>query len=318
MNMKRLFYLLIFLSCQTYAQSYKSIAQKVQLYSNANSAKVIADKIAVDFDDPEVQAKAAFIWVAKNIKYNFNAYRRGIRKSVGFRYRSEEERLQKLRAIKDSIVVKTLKERKAVCEGYAQTLAKILSELGIQNEVVKGYVRNSYMEIGAPLARPNHAWNAVFIKDKWMAIDATWAAGSVINGRWQPQFDTYYFKIPEKHFLKTHYPELSRWRMGSEMSKKEFYEQPIYTTEFLKTNLELIAPTNGLLKTTEGESLTLQVKNLLSFQTVLCGLSSYRFAQKPSVVYKNSVGYIKITPSKNCQKLFLVVDGDVYIEFRLI
>ncbi|CAM1347580.1 transglutaminase domain-containing protein [Tenacibaculum halocynthiae] len=315
--MRKLFlYLILLISFNVTSQNFKEINEKLKKYPKQITAKRLAKKVAKDFSSKEGQAKAVFYWVSNNIKYNLSAYQNQSQKRIGFSYKNEEDRLQKIQAIKDSIVAKTLKTNKGVCEGYAQTLAKVFSYLGFENEVIKGYVRNSIYDIGEKLNVPNHAWNVVKINNKWVLMDATWASGAVINGRWQPNFNEYFFNFPKKHYLKTHYPKDKKWLFGMKFSKKEFYDQPIYSSDFLKTNLELLGPLKGIIKTKN--TVLLKVKNLSSFQTVLCGLSSYRFAKKPSLIYKNDVGYIKITPTKNCNKLFLVVDGKIYIEYKLI
>ncbi|CAM1374243.1 transglutaminase domain-containing protein [Tenacibaculum xiamenense] len=290
----------------------------VAKYPSSLSAKRLAAKILKDFSSDEARSKAAFCWIANNIKYNLFAYRDPKRKVIGFRYRDEEDKIRKLLAIKDSIVDHTLKTKKAVCEGYAQTLSKIYTHLGLENLVIKGFVRNSIHDIGNEQQVPNHAWNVVKVDDEWRVVDATWAAGSVINGRWQQSYDDYYYDVPREHYLKTHFPENRRWKFGSRLSKEEFYSQPIYTTEFLRTNLELIEPLQGIIAKRKSKELTLKIKNLDSVQRVLYGISTNRYAQKPEITYKDSVGYVKIKSFRKSNRLFLVIDGKVHVEFKLI
>lgn len=316
--MKRLFPLIVLICFNAYAQKYQAIDTKVKEYPSEVTAKELAKKVKKDFSLKENQVRATFYWVANNIKYNLTEYYNPSRKRIGFSYTDEADKLRKLQAIKDSIVEQTLTTRQAVCEGYAQTLSKVFTLLELENYVIKGYVRNSIRDINNELLMPNHAWNVVKVNEEWMVLDATWAAGSVINGRWQVSFDDYYFNIPRKNYLKTHYPEEKKWMLGQKLSKKSFYSQPIFTPEFLKTDLELINPLKGAIKFKKGKTITLEVKNLLSYQTVLCGLSGYRFAKQPTLIYKNGIGYIKITPTKDCDKLSLVVDGEIYIKYKLI
>ncbi|MGG8497499.1 transglutaminase domain-containing protein [Tenacibaculum sp. TC6] len=318
--MKRLLFViaLFLLACTVNAQEATSFEDILNTYSQNLTAKGLAGKILKDFSSDEERAKAAFYWVSHHVKYNLSAYKEAKNKVIGFRYRNEEEKIKKLEAIKDSIVRQTLTTKKAVCEGYAQTLAKVYTHLGFENEVIRGYVRNSIYDIGNEQFVPNHAWNVVKIHKKWIVVDATWAAGSVINGRWQQIYDDYYFNIPIKHYLKTHYPADEKWMFDIELTKKEFYEQPIFTPEFLKTNLELIAPLHGTLHIEKDKPLTLKIKNLLTFQRVLYGVSNNRFAKQPDISYEDGIGYIQIKSLKNSDKLFLVIDGEIYIEFKLI
>ena len=57
-----------------------------------------------------------------------------------------------------------------MCEGYAQTLSKIYTHLGLENMVIKGYVRNSILDIGDEQQMPNHAWNLVKVNDEWRIV----------------------------------------------------------------------------------------------------------------------------------------------------
>lgn len=315
---KRLLLIIVLIHTTTNAQTLENFEDILNSYPKNLSAKGLAGKILKDFSSDKERAEAAFYWVAHNIRYNLSAYREGSKKVIGFRYRNEEEKRKKLEAIKDSIVQHTLETKKAVCEGYAQTLAKIYTHLGLENKIVKGYVRNSIYDIGKEQELPNHAWNAVKIKKEWKIIDATWAAGSVINGRWQQHYDNYYYDIPKKHLLKTHYPVDKDWKFGEKLSKREFYNQPIYATEFLQTNMELITPTRGMISVQNINKITLKVRNLVQTQKVLYGISSNRFAQKPEVSFRKDMGIIEITSFNRSNRLYLVIDGNVCVEFRLI
>lgn len=61
-----------------------------------------------------------------------------------------------------------LVNRKAVCEGYARAFKYILDELKIPCVIACGIATNSEG------ATESHAWNYVYIKGQWYAIDVTW------------------------------------------------------------------------------------------------------------------------------------------------
>ncbi len=69
----------------------------------------------------------------------------------------------------------TLIEKQAVCEGYAKAFKSLLDELEIPCIIVCGTGTNS-----AGLTE-SHAWNYVFINNKWYAVDVTWD-DPIING----------------------------------------------------------------------------------------------------------------------------------------
>ena len=315
--MKQLF-ILFFLFCYTAnAQDFSFIEQKVANYPKFIKIEDLATKISNDFTSKEQQVKATFYWLATNIRYDLDGYFKPRRKRISFRYRNEQERLEKLQAIKDEIITETLLTKKALCEGYAQTFAKVCNLLEIENEVIKGYVRNSANDINNPKPSSNHAWNAVKLDDKWIYVDATWAAGAVTNNVWTPAFNDYYYNIKKSNYFKTHYPEDTLWQLRvSRIEKEDFYNQPIYHSAFLKSNLQLVSPKKGTIN--GKNTVEIQLKNLPPSKSVFLGYSGYRYAIKPNTVTtKNNITTITTSPPENSKQLFLIVDKKIMLEFLL-
>lgn len=61
-----------------------------------------------------------------------------------------------------------LVEKKAVCEGYAESFKYIMDKIGIPCVTVMGTAQNSEG------TTENHEWNYVELDGKWYAVDATW------------------------------------------------------------------------------------------------------------------------------------------------
>lgn len=313
--MKQLLFLL-FISTSIFAQDFSFIKAKTDNYSGLLTAKKLASNINRDFSTNEDKVKAIFCWMTKNIRYDLEEFYNPNRKtSYGFRYRTQEELEQKLQAIKDKTVAETLSSRKAVCEGYAQTFSKICNLLNIENEVIKGYVRQNALHIQKPLSQPNHAWNAVKLNNEWIYIDVTWASGHEINGRWLRKFTPYYYDIKKHHHFKTHLPDESIWvlRIGN-IEKKDFYNQPIYKPAFLNSDIELVSPKTGILHKKEG-TIELKFKNIQPNQKIHVGFVGMRFAQNPDIITQNGVTTISIASPNNMQHAFILIDKEVVLEF---
>ncbi|MCH3885912.1 hypothetical protein [Tenacibaculum aquimarinum] len=101
------------------------------------------------------------------------------------------------------------------------------------------------------------------------------------------------------------------------ISKSEFYKQPIYNHKFLNTNLVLTSPTSGIIKKNKEGYIEFQIKNLESTQKVFLGFKGSRYAQKPIVNLKNSTGFIKIIPPELSKEVYLIIDGNVVLEFLI-
>lgn len=56
-----------------------------------------------------------------------------------------------------------MKNKTAVCDGYARTMRLLLLMIGIDSKIVNGSARNEF-----------HAWNLVKLEDGWYHIDVTW------------------------------------------------------------------------------------------------------------------------------------------------
>lgn len=301
------------------AQDFSSVDTKIKTYPKLITADKLANKIATDFNSEEEKVRAIFTWLSFNISYNLEEFYDPTQKKVSFRYRNEDEKQSKIKAIKEAIVTKTLSNRSAVCEGYAQTFSKICSLLNIENEVIKGYVRNSSNDIGKIKNRANHAWNAVKLNNKWIYIDATWAAGAVMNGNWQRNFNDYYYNIPKEKYFLTHFPEDSLWQLRvKRMSLEAYFNQPIYASSFLSKKYELIKPTSGIIYKKANTPISFTLKNISPNQTIYCGFRGSKYAKKPTITFKKNTVIVSITPPKNSKEVYLIIDKEVVLEFLIL
>ena len=182
--MKQLLFFFLIFSISLQSQNYSKVDDLVSKYPRFTKVEDLAFKIKTDFTTDKDKARAAFYWLAKNIRYNLEEYYNPTQRSYNFRYSTEEEKQQKLQALKDNIIADAFKTKFGVCEEYAQSFKKICDLLGIEAVVIKGNVRNVPSEIGKPESNTNHAWNAVKLNGKWTILDATWAAGYEYNGNW--------------------------------------------------------------------------------------------------------------------------------------
>lgn len=313
------FIFFFFSSALIFAQDFSSIKLKTDKYSGLLTAEKLAKKIDLDFSSKEDKVKAIFCWITKNIRYDLKEFYNPNRvKRTSFRYRTLEERDKKLQEIKDNLVRKTLQSRKGVCEGYAQTFSKVCNLLAIENSVIKGYIRQSAININNPHSSPNHSWNAVKIDTKWIFIDATWAAGYEVNGKWLRKMNSYYYDIPKEKYFKTHLPEKSIWRLRiGRMEKEEFYNQPIYNHRFLKSDIDLITPKTGIIHKNKNGKVVFKLKNIKDDQLIHIGFLGNSMAQKPDVITKKGVTTVSIIPPKGARQLFLLIDKEVVLEFLI-
>lgn len=314
----RLFIFFLLYSFIGLAQDLSEIKLITDTYPGLMTVEKLAKKIEIDFSTDEDKVKATYCWLTKNIRYDLKEFYNPNRKTrTTFRYRTEEEKQQKLKAINNKIVRNTLTKRRAVCEGYARTLAEVCTILNIENSLVTGHVRNSSQVIGNSSLTPNHAWNAVKINNKWIYIDATWGAGSELNGRWIRKFNPYYYNIPKNKYFKTHFPEDSVWRLRvGRITKEKYYNQPIYSNDFLKSDIELKAPTSGILKKKKDNTVHITLDNLRN-KEVFVGFLGNSNAYKPEIRKKGNSSLISFIPPVGAKQCFILIDREVALEFLI-
>lgn len=171
--------------------------------SSARTATGIAEYICAHFTTQTQQSRAAFIWVAENIRYDVdNMF------ATNF-YRDTSE-----------IVEKVLKKRKGVCMHYAGLFNAIMNEVGIKSYVVAGYTRQNGTVNNLP-----HAWCAALIDSAWYLFDPTWGSGYVRDGKFVREVNNDYFKAGPKQFISSHMPFDPLWQLlYHPLTNREFYE----------------------------------------------------------------------------------------------
>ena len=114
--------------------------------------------------------------------------------------------IEKVKAVHDYVILNTkystetiasqyttyslLTEGKAVCQGYALFMYRMLQELGIEVKYVKGHA-------GGEL----HGWNLVKLNEHWFHLDATWN-DPMPDSNDQVRYK--YFLLSDKDIAKTH------------------------------------------------------------------------------------------------------------------
>jgi transglutaminase-like putative cysteine protease len=122
----------------------------------------LATELTMGLKTNEDKSKAIFKWVASNISYDAESY---FRDPSNPRYYSSLE---------------TLRDKQALCSGYANLNAALHRSIGIEARVVYG---------------EGHAWNEVKISNSWIEQDPTYASGGLDmnNKSFIPQFNEQYF-----------------------------------------------------------------------------------------------------------------------------
>ncbi len=154
-----------------------------------------------------LRVRAIFEWVTDNIAYDVPMYRRIIQGKDTYNQEAKD----------------VLRNKKGVCEGYANLFADLCNKSGYKCEVVTGYARGGVYNDRSKRGE-SHAWNAIQINRKWYLIDCTWAAGMVDErDRFHRQRNEAYYLVDPSEMIADHYPFDPLWQLSHRpVSLKEY------------------------------------------------------------------------------------------------
>ncbi|MCH2032379.1 MAG: hypothetical protein MK202_02575 [Tenacibaculum sp.] len=289
--MKKIIFLVLFAGCvSAHSQDELWIKEKVRTYKTINSSQDLFEHIKSDFKTDLTRVKAVYCWITLHMKYRITT------SSFVFEpeqivYFNQEDLDRKLIAKNDRLVEKAIKDRGGVCEHIALTLKKLCDYFEIENELIKGYVRNTPEEIGIRPKFKNHIWNAVKFNGKWMLIDATYGIDydAYLD---RAECDFSYFDIQSAQMRLTHYPSEPKWINFLEQSNiNKFSALPMFWDGFIKAKAELVTPSDGKLSNHKRKKF-ITFKNLNENLKITYKFDDENFAKEPRV--KRSGAYTNV------------------------
>ena len=172
------------------------------------STREIADYIRSNFSTQKEMSRAVFIWIARNIKYNFDSI------LTNKYYETPTE-------VSDRI----LRTRTGVCLNYACLFNELSIKAGIKSYVIQGFTKQGFRVDFLP-----HVWCAGFIDSTWYLFDPTWGSGYVEKGKFVNQVNNFYFMTPPEDMIRSHMPFDPLW---------QFLYYPISHNEFRKGKVRI-------------------------------------------------------------------------------
>ena len=175
----------------------------------------------------QAKANAIYNWITHNIKYDVVALKKG-------------------KPDKDKKAEKALKNRKAVCEGYAMLFTGMCREAGLKAVNIEGYAKDWIFDNGDKLYIPRHEWSAVMINGQWQLVDPTWGAGDLVqepnkfvkivnkilhhhtwsakNLKFRFRYDPQYFMQDPLAFRLKHIPTDPIWQLTDSLMPMRVFE----------------------------------------------------------------------------------------------
>jgi hypothetical protein len=169
------------------------------------SVQMLTNYLIAPAKNERQKVRAIYIWIANNIHYDDTAFFHGT--EVYKRINWEHYQKQKAENV--------LKNRVAVCEGYANLFKQMCEQASITAECITGSCKDMY----GSLADMKHAWCVVKVGNEWFMTDPTWGAGAMDtqNKKYIRRYNDAYF-LPDKNiFLKDHFPDDPLWQFSEKL-----------------------------------------------------------------------------------------------------
>jgi len=146
----------------------------------------VVSSLMSGISDQFLKAKILHDWICDNIAFDTEMYFYG--------------------EITAQDYVSVLKKKKAVGSGYTELYNQMCILAGLESIGINGYSK-VFGYSGEPGKDTNHAWNAVYLGNKWYLVDVTWDAGIIEGKTFIKQYSTAWLFIESDAFLYSHLPE---------------------------------------------------------------------------------------------------------------
>lgn len=190
-------FLFIFSIHFIYANSTSSNERKTELLSyvkkspKTSNIDLLTKYLSKAPKNDMEKAEIIYLWLTENIAYDAKNFQKR-------KYLSQDAHT-------------TLRNKKAVCGGYAKLFKAMGDKLNLPVRVVSGFSKGYGYIPGRKFTRSSHAWNIVTVEGKEILIDATWGAGYVKshsgNLKFTKRLSYYWFNTKPSEFVFSHFPK---------------------------------------------------------------------------------------------------------------
>jgi hypothetical protein len=316
--------MLLFCCCAcvfTTAQQMQSHAEYTAVSSDNISPRELAEQLTAGQRSEYDKVRSIFDWITENIGYRSLQYSRRNSNPVVI----DEDTSAILKPLNERVAEIVLRNRLAVCDGYARLFKTLCDHADIRAEIVTGFVRNSNRS--SARFQTNHSWNAVMIEGKWYLVDATWGSGYVnYSGQFIRQYDRHFFLADPVDMLQTHYPENPFWTLTDKHYRPwEFKSQPLKYFTWHGAYIGRYSPRSGIIDVHPGTSVEIMLETKEQKKDLLFTTDPFAFLtpfsatwyQRNFVVDGNKISGSWMPGHDKAEWLYVVFNGEVIMRYQL-
>ncbi|WP_132054397.1 transglutaminase domain-containing protein [Pseudocnuella soli] len=296
-----------------------------------SAAARLAHELTRNSKTERQKADAIFYWITGNISYKVSgpfAATRSRRQQSNF---EDDDTSTVLPPLDQRVAELVLQKGEAVCDGYARLFKVLCDHAGLEAVVINGYARTGSGSQGR-FFRANHSWNAVRIDSIWYLLDATWASGftNMRGDQFFRQFDSRYYLADPQSFIRDHYPEDPGWTLLPDQPLiREFQQTPFKHTSFVRQQIKSFSPAIGIIEAAVGDTVLIELETFEPEKKMEVWDQPFgdprrhtgpvwrNYPEKPPLVNGARVGYTYVVHSPQVQWLYVVLNGESVLQYRL-
>ena len=191
-----------------------------EVFTNPETAlPAVVSSLTNGISDQFLKAKTLHDWICDNIAYDANMYFSG--------------------RIREQDYISVLKKKLAVCSGYTNLFNQMCNLAGMESIGINGYSKG-FGYTGRIGNNTDHAWNAIYIGNKWYLIDVTWDAGSLDQRTFIKGYSTEWLFLDPRPFLYSHLPEEDAYQFYAPvLTANDFMREAYIAGNFFQYGLSL-------------------------------------------------------------------------------
>ena len=270
-----------------------SLEDLIKYFKSQSSNLTVQDKIFL-----------VFKWISNNISFNCDDYINKLKNKEDMDILAQEE---------------IYSEGKATSHEFSTLFITILTEIdqNIETKLIIGYIKDFRYKFGFEYQEPNHEWVGVKIYGTWYLVDPTLGAGYCIFSDKKLQFikdfNSFYCFPKPNNFIRTNFPnEENNQFLSKKISINNFYNMPVYKSNFFKYGFKFVEPEEGILNIEKEGKIIINLQNDVDIKNIfLSGKMTYKVNNKS----KKEENLILIEKRKNLFEVYFYINKN--IEYKL-
>lgn len=250
--------------CQPAGKNFSKIDSYARSVKGINDIGKLSRKLTAPYKTDLEKTRSIFRWITENIEYDTKEYHvYKTQSSYSKLFAKLDQQNKNIHNLYDLEIAKyVLKNKKGICSGYAALFKSLCDSSNLKAEIISGPAKNSVLDIGTAIPS-NHAWNAVYLENKWQLLDATWASGYCNDSvtRFTKNYNDNYFLTPPNKFIMNHYPDDRKWILfNTPPTEIQFYNYPMVRSGYFENEISSFSPANGIIEGKVGNKIAFEIR----------------------------------------------------------